>query len=288
MNKRQIKILIASGTVLCSIPTMAADGKLLATAGLSQLEGSGGGGLVPWATLAGYDSRDETAASLFMTDVNITDYRLSSIGVATSFYDRVELSYAQQTFDLPVGLVKQLSVGEIKQNIIGAKVRLYGDVVYSTYPQLSIGLQHKQLDDDSVATALGAKDDSGTDFYVAATKVHLGAVAGYNLVWNVTARATKANEMGLLGYGGPDNNGYQMMMEGSVGLLLSPNWVVGMEYRQKPNNLSSVKEDDWTDLFVSYMPNKQVNVTAAYADLGTVATQKNQKGFYLSMTGYLW
>ncbi|QNT08071.1 DUF3034 family protein [Marinomonas arctica] len=279
---------MVGGIFLCATPIMAAEGKLLATAGLSQLEGSGGGGLVPWATLAGYDSRDETTALLFMTDVNITDYRLSSIGVATSFYDRVELSYAQQTFGLPVGLVKQLSVGEIKQNVIGAKVRLYGDVVYSTYPQLSIGLQHKQLDDDSVATALGAKDDSGTDFYVAATKVHLGAVAGYNLVWNVTARATKANEMGLLGYGGPDNNGYQMMMEVSVGLLLSPNWVVGMEYRQKPNNLSSVKEDDWTDLFVSYMPNKNINFTAAYADLGTVATQKDQKGVYLSMTGYLW
>ncbi|GGN20996.1 MULTISPECIES: DUF3034 family protein [Marinomonas] len=288
MRGKHIKTVMVGGIFLCATPIMAAEGKLLATAGLSQLEGSGGGGLVPWATLAGYDSRDETTALLFMTDVNITDYRLSSIGVATSFYDRVELSYAQQTFGLPVGLVKQLSVGEIKQNVIGAKVRLYGDVVYSTYPQLSIGLQHKQLDDDSVATALGAKDDSGTDFYVAATKVHLGAVAGYNLVWNVTARATKANEMGLLGYGGPDNNGYQMMMEVSVGLLLSPNWVVGMEYRQKPNNLSSVKEDDWTDLFVSYMPNKNINFTAAYADLGTVATQKDQKGVYLSMTGYLW
>jgi hypothetical protein len=61
-----------------------------------------------------------------------------------------------------------------------------------------------------------------------------------------------------------------------------------MEYRQKPNNLSSVEEDDWTDVFVSYLPNKNFNITAAYADLGTVATKKDQKGIYLSMTGYLW
>jgi hypothetical protein len=290
MNKRQIKMLIASGSLLCAVPSMAADGKLLATAGLSQIEGSGGGGLVPWATLAGYDSRDETAASFFITDVNVSDYRLSSIGVATSFYDRVELSYAQQTFVLPASLITGLSLAseQIKQDIFGVKVRLYGDAVYSTYPQVSIGLQHKQLDSDFVAAYLGAKDDKDTDFYVAATKVHLGAVAGYNLVWNLTARATKANEMGLLGYGGPDNNDYQMMMEGSVGLLLSPNWVVGMEYRQKPNNLSSVEEDDWKDVFVSYMPNKSVNFTAAYVDLGSIATQKKQKGLYLSMTGYLW
>jgi hypothetical protein len=290
MRGKHFKTVMVGGIFLCATPLMAAEGKLLATAGLSQLEGSGGGGLVPWATLAGYDSRDETAALLFITDVNVTDYRLTSMGVATSFYDRVELSYTQQTFVLPASLVTGLSLDseEIKQDVIGVKVRLYGDSVYSLYPQVSVGLQHKQLDNDFVASYLGAKDDSGTDFYVAATKVHLGAVAGYNLVWNLTARATKANEMGLLGYGGPDNGGYQVMMEGSIGLLLSPNWVVGMEYRQKPSNLSSVEEDDWKDVFVSYMPNKNVNFTAAYADLGTVATQKNQKGVYLSMTGYLW
>ncbi len=288
MNTVIIKVLGVSFGLLCALPGFASDGKLLPTAGLSQLEGSGGGGLVPWATLAGYDSQDDIAASAFMTDVNVTDYRLTSIGAAASFYDRVELSYAQQTFDLPVGLVKALDTGEIKQDVIGVKVRLYGDAVYSAYPQVSVGLQHKQLDSDVVASYLGAKNDSGTDFYVAATKVHLAAVAGYNLVWNLTARATKANEMGLLGYGGPDNNDYQVMLEGSVGVLLSPKWVVGMEYRQKPNNLSSVEEDDWTDVFVSYLPNKNFNITAAYADLGTIATKKDQKGIYLSMTGYLW
>ncbi|UTW01047.1 DUF3034 family protein [Marinomonas rhizomae] len=290
MNKNTLKLMAVGSLALWASSSMAADGKILATAGLSQVEGSGGGGLVPWATLAGYDSRDETAASFFITDVNVTDYRLSSIGVATSFYDRVELSYAQQTFVLPASLITGLSLSseQIQQDVVGVKVRLYGDAVYSSYPQISVGLQHKQLDSDFVASYLGAKDGSGTDFYVAATKVHLGAVAGYNLVWNITARATKANEMGLLGFGGPDNKDYQVMMEGSVGLLLSPNWVVGMEYRQKPSNLSSVEEDDWKDIFVSYMPNKNVNFTAAYADLGTIATKKDQKGIYLSMTGYLW
>ncbi len=289
MNNRILKILSVGCCIFATAPSMAADGKILATAGLSQVEGSGGGGLVPWATLAGYDSQDETAASFFMSDVNVSDFRMTSIGVATSFYDRVELSYAQQTFVLPESLISGLSLTseQIKQDIVGLKVRLYGDAVYSAYPQVSAGLQYKQLDSDTVASKVGAKTDSGTDFYVAATKVHLGAVAGYNLVWNVAARATKANEMGLLGYGGSENNSYQVMMEGSVGLLLSPNWVVGMEYRQKPNNLSIV-EDDWTDVFVSYLPNKNVNITAAYVDLGTVATKKDQKGIYLSMTGYLW
>jgi hypothetical protein len=286
--RKALRALSLLSIMMSGTEAMAGDGKLLATAGLTQVEGSGGGGLVPWATLTGYDTRDETSASAFVTNVDVTDYRLSTLGAATSLYDRVELSYARQTFDLPVSLSKALGVGEIKQDIFAAKVRLYGDLVYSDYPQVSAGVQFKQLDDDTVATYLGAKDDKGTDFYLAATKVHLGLVAGYDLVWNLTARATKANEMGLLGFGGDDNNHYQMMMEGSVGILLSPKWVVGMEYRQKPNNLSSVEEDDWKDVFVSYNPNKSVNITAAYVDLGTIATQKNQTGIYLSMTGYLW
>ncbi len=290
MIRTCFKIASVSYLAVCALPSVASDGKLLATAGLSQIEGSGGGGLVPWATLSGYDSRDETSVTAFMTDVNITDYRLSSMGAAASFYDRVELSYAQQTFVLPASLITQLSLGseEIKQDILGVKVRLYGDAVYSPYPQLSVGLQYKQLDDDFVADYLGAKSDSGTDFYVAATKVHLAAVGGYNLVWNLAARATKANQLGLLGHGGAGNNHYDVMLEGSLGVLLSPNWVMGVEYRQKPNNLTAVQEDDWTDVFVSYIPNKNINITAAYANLGTVATKKDQKGIYLSMTGYLW
>jgi hypothetical protein len=45
---------------LCITTTVyAKDGKWLATAGLSQIEGAGGGSIVPWATLTGYDSQDQ-------------------------------------------------------------------------------------------------------------------------------------------------------------------------------------------------------------------------------------
>ena len=40
---------------------IAGQGKLLGTPGVSQVEGSAGGGLVPWAQLAGYASDDEFA-----------------------------------------------------------------------------------------------------------------------------------------------------------------------------------------------------------------------------------
>ncbi|MFQ3217799.1 MAG: hypothetical protein ACJAUL_001819 [Paraglaciecola sp.] len=270
-------------TLLSSAPlTFAQDGKLIGTAGLVQLEGSGGGGLVPWATLSGYDSRDQMSVSAVVTNVDVDDYRLNVLGISASFYDRLELSVAQQRFDL-----KDAGVS-IKQNIYGAKYRLYGDVVYSHWPQISFGLQHKQLTDQAIASAVGAvKTASGTDFYLAATKVHLGAVGGYNALWNVTARATKANEMGLLGYGGLENNSYQVMLEVSAGILLSRYVAIGIEYRQKPDNLG-LGEDDWRDIFVSYMPNKAFSVTLAWANLGKIAGADGQDGLYLSLSGQLW
>ncbi|WP_166422684.1 DUF3034 family protein [Paraglaciecola sp. 20A4] len=273
--------LVCLCTVCCTV-TSAKDGKLIGTAGLVQLEGSGGGGIVPWATLVGYDSQDQISLNVVATQVDVDDYRLNVLGLSASFYDRVEISVAQHRFDL-----KGTGIN-IKQNIYAVKYRVYGDVVYSNWPQISVGAQHKVLANESIASALGAhKTGSGTDFYIAATKVHLGAIAGYNAVWNLTARATQANEMGLLGYGGINNNSYEVMLEASAGILFSRHVAVGIEYRQKPDNLG-LGEDDWKDLFVTYIPSKDFAITLAWADLGTIAGASGQDGLYLSLNGQLW
>ncbi len=190
----------------------------------------------------------------------------------------MELSYAEQDFDVdPLAL-------QLEQSIVGMKVRLTGDLVYSAYPQLSLGVQHKRLDTDAVAYSLGAKDNQGTDIYLAASKLHLGAVAGYNLLWNLTARYTEANEVGLLGFGGPGGTG-SLVLEGSLAVLFSEHLAVGVEYREKPDQLN-LGEDDWRDVFVAWFPNKHVSVTAAYADLGRIAAIDDQTGWYLSLMGY--
>jgi len=264
-----------------SLPAMAGQGKLLATAGLQQVEGAGGGGIVPWATLAGYDTEGETSLTAFTTRVSVDDYSLNAWGAAWSWSDRIELSVARHSFD-----VDALAT-QIQQNIYGAKLRLFGNVVYGTAPQVSIGLQHKALQDAAIANLLGAADDADTDVYISATKVHLGAVAGYNLVWNLTARATRANQLGLLGFGAANDNSRQLMAEASVGVLFSPHWVLGAEYRQKPDFLG-LGEEDWYDFFVAYIPNKSINVTLAWADLGNIAGADNQRGIYLSLGGQLW
>ena len=263
---------------LMSLPCVASSGKLLATPGVSQIEGNAGGGIVPWAQLAGYASDDEFSINGFCSRADVTDYTLDVCGAQLNLFNRVEFSYAIQQFDVPA------FNAQIEQNISGVKVRLYGDIVYSEWPQLSAGILHKSLDDGSIAQLVGAKSTSGTDFYLAASKLHLGAIAGYNWFWNLTARYSEANELGLLGYGG-ESDSTRVLFEGSTALFLSRELAVGVEYRQKANNLN-LGEQDWKDVFVAWIPNKYVSITAAYLDLGRIAGANAQTGWYFSVTGY--
>ena len=66
-------------------------------------------------------------------------------------------------------------------------------------------------------------------------------------------------------------------------MLFHPSLAVGVEYRQKPDNLGFAREDDWHDAFVAWFPNKHVALVAAYADLGSIAGLDGQRGGYVSL-----
>lgn len=265
----------------------AADGRLLATGGATQIEGSGGGGIVPWALLSSYATGEETGATAFATRVDVDDYQLDSYGVAVTVRNRVELSLARDRFHLgTLGVALGMRGAVLRQDVLGAKIRLSGDAVYSAWPQLSLGIQHKHNLDFAVPSAVGARDDRGTDIYLAATKVFLGAAAGYNLLLNATLRSTDANQIGILGFGG-DRGGRRLVGEYSAAVLFHPTFAVGAEYRQKPDNLGFAREDAFKDVFAAWFPNKHVAVVAAWADLGSVATLKDQRGWYLSVQASL-
>ena len=253
-----------------------ANGKLLATPGATPVEGSAGGGIVPWATIAGYGTRDEVGGSAFYSHVDIDDYRMEVYGANFGWRNRLEVSVAQQDFEIKAADI------HIRQDIFGIKARLYGDLVYSSWPQISAGVQHKRLRDDLVAASVGAVDDEGTDLYLAASKVWLNGPFNRYLLVNVTARMTKANELGLLGFGGDDNDDYELQLEMSAGTFITENLAIGVEYRQKPNNLGALEEDDWTNVWLALFFNKHFSVTAAWLDLGEIAGAKDQSGGYLS------
>jgi hypothetical protein len=259
-------------------------GKLLLTGGVSQIEGAAGGGLTPWAVIGGNGTRDQIGANAFYTRVNVGDYHLDAAGAMIGFYDRVELSVAQQRFNTEaVGAALGLGDGfTFKQNVVGLKVRVAGEAVLnsdSAMPQISIGAQYKRNNQDAVLAFVGAKDNSGVDFYVSATKLFLGD--GFLL--NGTLRLTKANQIGILGFGGDLSDKYKPQLELSGAYLLTRKVAIGAEYRMKPNNLGIAREDDWFDVFVAYAPTKNVSLTLAYADLGNIVVKDNQRGLYASL-----
>ena len=266
-------------------------GRLLLTGGVSTIEGAGGGGIVPWALIGSYGTRNQFGVSAFATDVDTQDFTLRSFGGAFSFRNRIEVSVARQDFNLrkigaAIGLGNNFI---ISQTIIGAKVRVIGDAVLDQdkiLPQISVGLQYKINDDKTVVGgALGVKRE-GVDFYAAATKI----ILSQSVLLNATVRLTKANQFGILGFGGlgGKDQAYKPQFEGSVAYLLTRKLAIGGEYRTKSNRLegalggTSFREENAYDFFVAYAPTRNVSITAAYARLGQIALTR-QNGAYVSL-----
>lgn len=281
---RVLPLACALAALLPALPAFAGQGRLLATGGATQIEGTAGGGIVPWAVLSGYGTDTQHGGAAFYTRVDTGDYALDAYGASYTFANRVELSFARQSFDLGE-LQRRLALpwDALEQDIYGMKVRLAGDLVYNQLPQVSVGVQHKRLRDGALPRAVGAREDHGTDAYVSASKLFLDAAGGYQLLLNATLRSTSANQAGLLGFGGDRRADRQWVWEGSAAVLLDPRLAIGLEYRQKPDNLGFAREDDWRDVFIAWFPNKQVAVVGAWADLGSIATLDDQRGAYVSV-----
>ncbi len=284
-----LKILALAAACLPGLASSVAaqtmdSGRLLATAGVSQLEGAGGGGLVPWALITGYGTQDSVGGNIHGTYVRLPQFTLGSGGAAVGLFDRVELSYAHELFDTG-STGGKLGIGNgyaFNEDILGLKVRLLGNAVYdqdSWLPQIAAGTEFKTTGNQAVLHALGAKSNRGVDMYVAATKLFLAQ----SLLVDATVRLTKANQFGLLGFGGDRDAGYSFEFEGSAAYLITRKLAIGAEVRTKPNNLRFAKEGPAVDAFLAYFFTKNLSATLAYVGLGSIARQTGQNGVYLSL-----
>ena len=215
--------------------------------------------------------------------LGLSDFDLATLSFAASFDNRVELSVTRQRFgidfDLPAGLPRQ-----IDQNILGAKVRLAGDLISGALPQLSAGVQWQRVEDFELARALGASDRTGADFYLHAGRLFLDGPWHRNFLVDVGLRASRANATGILGFGGERRTRYRVLGEASTALFLNPQWELGLEYRQQPANLEGIAASDWSDAFLAWFPNRHASLVLAYTDFGQVAGRAGQHGWFLSLS----
>jgi hypothetical protein len=275
---------IAGAAWLCAALTFSAhaDDRLEWTGAVTQVEGAAGGGLVPWALIAGLGTDSQIGASAFATYVSTEDFSLRAGGLNIGVDDRVEVSFARQRFDAD-SVIPGLTLG---QDIVGLKARLVGDAVFAPdewWPQVAVGaLWKRTLDFGGVPATVGADSGSDVDLYLAATKLYFAALAGRNVIVDATLRRTRADQLGLLGFGG-SAGGYHVEPELSAGVWLIDNLLLGVEYRDKPSDLRAFREDSAEDAFLAWAPIKNIAVTAAWTDLGPIAGKPPQRGFYLSL-----
>ncbi|HEU0234274.1 MAG TPA: DUF3034 family protein [Gallionella sp.] len=255
----------------------------------TNVEGSAGGGLVPMALM------HPQGPLVSYTNLATQNYGIQSIAVGGTVMDRVEVSLAHQMVNAAAVGTALAVDNRINQNIFGLKVKVL-DMGDST-PQVAIGLQAKSSSGailDYLKTNNAISSTSGTDLYAVATKVV--TVGGKGVVLNGVLRATKANTMGILGFGGGTaaggKTGYSVKPELSAGVFLADNIIFGGEYRAKPNNVSNAvlgfKEEGAYSLFMAYIVNKNMTITAAYVNLGQVGPSqaalatmaKKQDGMY--------
>lgn len=293
MNTKTCKFLIKKlyliKVFLCLVfislfqTTATAGDRLLATGGVSEIEGAAGGGLVPWALIAGYGTDNQVGVSGYYTKAMTNgDFVLKSGGVALGIFNRLEISLSKQKFGLSDTVPNQ----SITVDTLGIKFRVLGDAIYDQdrlLPQISIGTLIKHNEDFKlVPKTLGAIDANGADLYIAASKLYLGAFFGRNLLINGDLIATKENQFGILGFGGDRKNNYQIQPAVSAAIMATDNLLIGSEYRAKPNNLNTFEEEDSKDIYVAWFPFKNLSLTGAYVDLGNIANKRNQTAWYLS------
>ncbi|WP_281783391.1 DUF3034 family protein [Sinimarinibacterium flocculans] len=316
------------------------DGKVFLTGGVFTVDGAGGGGAVPWATITGYETRDGINGGAGFTYANLPALQLTVFGASVGFFDRFELSYAQHDLSLNLSNLDTVALvgavlgdlgvdlgtdpwnSTLKMDVYGAKLRVFGDAVYTSdswIPQTAVGFLWKENSSEELLHTLGAYESEDWEAYAAFTKVFFR----YSTLVNFTARYTSANQIGLVGFGSCDggtegnerncHNDKEVRFEASVAHLVAKNTAIGFEYQQHGDNLDGrsiniagldltgltdllggasldglagalqqEKESDWWDIFFAYAPNKKISFVVAYLMLGNISVAPDQNGFYFS------
>lgn len=261
---------------------VAADGRLRGSGGLLSIDGAAGGALVPWAVIAGHNERGEWDAVASASLVDTGDFDLRGGALALGWGNRVELSLARLSLGLD-GLVERGTFPDARldTDVIAAKLRLGGDLIYGRAPQVAVGVQWRRSRDPDLVALSSAQDDRGVDLYVAASKLWIDGIAGRRTLASLALRSTSAHQLGLAGF----SDQRSLTAEASLAVFVHPDWLVGAEYRGKPDRLALAAEDDWADLFVAWLPSRHWHLALGHVDLGSIGGLPGQRGYYLGITG---
>lgn len=267
--------------LLTSTAAALGEGRLRGSGGVQSIDGSAGSGLVPWAVIAGHGEEREwdLVAGVALARFNDVDLRAGSLAVA--YGTRLELSAARLSLGLDSVAASRFGFPQrIDVDVLGAKMRLAGDLIYGPAGQLALGVQWRRSRDSELPRAL-ASGRHGSDAYLSWSRLWIDGLAGRQTVANLTVRSTSAHQLGLLGFSAQRS----LLLEGSAGIYVHPNWLLGVEHRSKPDRIAFVTEDHWRGVYLAWMPSRHWHAALAGVDLGRIGELGRQRGIYFSVQG---
>lgn len=236
---------------------------------LNNVEGVGGVAFNPLAYTAGtpFEATEKTPGvsaavkdSLRKPQFGAWRIRLNDVkadwttqSVATTLFDRLEISYGNET-------IAQSGAETIHKNNVGLKGLLVHENAGEAkwVPAVALGAIYK---DTSYAVS-GPVKDHGYDYYAVATKLISQLPAPVLLSGGI--RSTDARSTGVYGFG----TGRKVAGFGNVDVILPGNLAVGFEYEQGAR-VNGWKNADYYDAHVAWLANKNLTLVAAYVDTGS-------------------
>ncbi len=239
------------------------------------LEGVGGVAFnplaYPAATPVKDGSQDTVAKPRFGTwyvNLNNSDIDWTAIGVADTFFKRLELSYGYESVNLgPTLNALNADLSGLSQNIhkhnLGAKLLLVAENTFDTtyVPAVSVGTIYKTTSFHQEKLGDPDTDKNGFDAYLVATK--LITQLPRPLLVSAGLLSTKGQVNGILGF----NDSRKQTFFGNIDILPLDNLAVGFEYKQGAE-FTSFKNEDYWNVHAGWFVNPNLTLIAAYANAG--------------------
>jgi len=244
---------------------------------LVNLEGVGGVAFNPLAYPAATFSKDDKQELVakprfgaWYVNLNGSDIDWTSIGIADTFFKRLELSYGYESVNLGsklytlnqnLGGTDGLSQNIHKSNI-GAKALLLEENSFGAkyVPAVSVGAIYKTTTFDAAKLQNNSGKD-GFDAYFVATKLITELPRPVLLSAGVLSTSGQVN--GILGF----NDKRDTIFFGNADVLPLDNVAIGFEYKQGAR-FDNFKNANYWNVHAAWFVNKNLSLVAAYADAG--------------------
>lgn len=263
MNKFILVLVIFALTVVFSIRDV------LAGPPLTSLEGKGGIAFNPIAYLADSDGEDSHLKAgetdvigkprfgIWYVNLDHVDVDWTAIGVADTFFKRLEVSYGQET-------IAQSNQPTTHKNSIGSKFLLVPENSFDSKltPAVSVGTLYKNTSNPG-----SGADSSGFDYYLVGTKLVTQLPRPVLISGGILS--TKGRTTGVFGFDKKsDEVGF-----GNIDVIFPHDIVLGFEYEQGAK-FSSFKNADYWDAHIAWLANENLSLVLAYVDAGNSKSTK--------------